>query len=406
MRELLIVGIDPGTTAGYAALDLQGNVLKTRSSKQLELNSLIEEIVQLGSILAIGTDKKKCPMFVQKAAAKTGARIIAPKDDLGFEEKRSLLQNFDVRNDHERDALAAARYAYKELEPLLRRISKSLEGEGKQALLREVTENVVLTGVNIKEVVREIDEKAARESEKNRIQETQITVEAKPNNSSETMQLLLLKSIEKENDILREYNRRLVDNVRQANNEIRKLASRREKMKPSQARLDERESHRAELARKLQKIITEKDLQIGKLAQEQNSLNAILASRSNGWIVVKKLRTLGFEELEQKKDLLQISENDAVLVENAESFSEKALRFLQQKNVMVLTRKKVNDAAARVIRDAGLTMRFIDGISLLESEHFASMSKQKLNELRQINAATNALGIIEGYKEERRMELM
>ena len=42
-KPLLIVGIDPGITAGYAVLDINGKIIKVRSSKQLDLNSLISE---------------------------------------------------------------------------------------------------------------------------------------------------------------------------------------------------------------------------------------------------------------------------------------------------------------------------------------------------------------------------
>ena len=35
-QELLIVGVDPGTTVGYAAIDFEGNVIKTHSEKNLD----------------------------------------------------------------------------------------------------------------------------------------------------------------------------------------------------------------------------------------------------------------------------------------------------------------------------------------------------------------------------------
>lgn len=163
MRELLIVGVDPGTTVGYAVLDTRGNVLGTRSSKQLELNSMVEEVVGFGSVLAIGTDKRKCPGLVEKAAAKTGARIIAPKEDLFVAEKEMLTKNYTAGkvgkagNEHEKDALAAAIYAYKELEPLLQRIRKVLKDDGKQHMFCEVAEIVVTEGINIKAALRKAE---------------------------------------------------------------------------------------------------------------------------------------------------------------------------------------------------------------------------------------------------------
>ena len=47
-KPWLIVGIDPGTTVAYAILDLNGTVIKTLSKKELDLSSLITEIIKLG----------------------------------------------------------------------------------------------------------------------------------------------------------------------------------------------------------------------------------------------------------------------------------------------------------------------------------------------------------------------
>ena len=92
MNNLIIVGIDPGTTIGYAildmsetrsvsehaqehlVLDMNKNLITTGSSKQLDLNSLLSTITLYGKVIAIGTDKKKTPSLIEKFAAKTGAK--------------------------------------------------------------------------------------------------------------------------------------------------------------------------------------------------------------------------------------------------------------------------------------------------------------------------------------------
>ena len=47
MKPLLIVGIDPGVTVGYALLDINGNVIKLYSSKELDLDKLISKIIEI-----------------------------------------------------------------------------------------------------------------------------------------------------------------------------------------------------------------------------------------------------------------------------------------------------------------------------------------------------------------------
>ncbi len=246
MRQLLIVGLDPGTTAGYAVLDTAGRLLKTRSSKQLDLNKIIEELVELGSILAIGTDKGKTPGMIEKAAAATGAKVITPEEDLQVAEKEGLTDNMPASNVHEKDALAAAVYAYKELVPLLQRIRKVLENEGKMQFLMEVTEKVVISGRNIKDALREAEKHEEAEKPK------PITIaEEKPKIDDWTM--IALKRLEKENEILRSYNKKLLDEIRLLYKKARKNGS------ASQKGGSEKEKNHQILVSRMQAIITQKE---------------------------------------------------------------------------------------------------------------------------------------------------
>ena len=56
-KEPLIVGIDPGITTAYAVLDTKGSLIKLKSSKKLNLSTVINEILQIdGKIIAVGSD--------------------------------------------------------------------------------------------------------------------------------------------------------------------------------------------------------------------------------------------------------------------------------------------------------------------------------------------------------------
>ncbi|MBI3037027.1 DUF460 domain-containing protein [Candidatus Woesearchaeota archaeon] len=336
MRELLIVGVDPGTTVGYAVLDTRGNVLGTRSSKQLELNSLLEEIVKLGSVLAIGTDKGKCPSLIGKAAARTGAKIIVPKEDLLVAEKEALTKGRMTGNWHERDALAAALYAYKELEPLLNRIEKALEREGKQNIFMEVTETVVTAGINIKDAIREADGKRKEEAEVlERSLITAATAAAATKaagikeTSQEKMREIMLKRMKNENEILRNYNDKLIARIKLADKELKKAAKAkiRESMATTDPRKQEIETQHRQLLAKMQGIINQKNTKLAGLMHEKELLERILAEEA---VVIKKLDTLGYDELRQKNSRLDLKENDTVLVENPESFSQKTLEQLRK----------------------------------------------------------------------------
>jgi len=77
-----ILGIDPGTTTGYAVLDVTGNLLKKGSAKNISMGSLISKVIRSGNPIIIGCDKKTTPWFVEKMAAQLGAKVIYPAKDL------------------------------------------------------------------------------------------------------------------------------------------------------------------------------------------------------------------------------------------------------------------------------------------------------------------------------------
>ncbi len=397
MRELLIVGVDPGTTTAYAVLDTTGKLIKARSSKQLELNSLVEEIVQLGSILAIGTDKQKCPQLIEKIAAKTGAKTFLPDYDLPVAEKEGMTSGFSG-NQHEKDSLAAALYAYKELEPLLQRIGKALSQEGKHELFMEVTRTVVMEGINIKEALRNVERQMAEKNQKREITNDPPAATAVPK------ERVLLKQLGRENEILRGYVSKLLGRIRKAEKDLSRMekSSRQGSRTPLKEKIDEKEKNHAELLAKLQRILNEKDRQVGRLKAEMQQMEAILAA---GNFVVKKLDTLGFGELQQKNSSLKIGEKDIVLVENPDIFSEKTLNYLQERGVTILTRKEISSAVARILHDAELAALPAEGIILKEAGNFASADREKLEQARKKHYS-NVLGLIESYKEERKIELM
>ena len=86
MKPLLIVGIDPGTTVGYALLDVNGKVVKVDSSKGLDLDTLTAKIAAVGIPLVVGCDKAKVPSLVDKFSIKVGAKLVFPSEDIKVEE--------------------------------------------------------------------------------------------------------------------------------------------------------------------------------------------------------------------------------------------------------------------------------------------------------------------------------
>ncbi len=140
MRTPLIVGLDPGTTVGFATLDLDGNLKLVSSSRVMNEATVIEAIVEQGKPVIVATDKHVTPQFVSEVATKVGAVVFSPDNDLLREEKRKVTDSFflktghTVTNDHEMDALASALFAFQSYSALFKKIDRVLHESQKTEL--------------------------------------------------------------------------------------------------------------------------------------------------------------------------------------------------------------------------------------------------------------------------------
>ncbi len=144
IKKLFILGIDPGTTLGYALVDLDGNLIELKSVKGLSLDFLCSRLVKKGKVVVISVDVKNAPSFASKLSARLGARLIVPDGDLLIKDKLKLIKDFKVTNKHQRDALASALFAFKSIRSLLNKIDRHLKKRGKKELSDYVKE-ILLT---------------------------------------------------------------------------------------------------------------------------------------------------------------------------------------------------------------------------------------------------------------------
>ncbi|MDD2473145.1 MULTISPECIES: DUF460 domain-containing protein [unclassified Methanoculleus] len=120
----LIVGLDPGTTTGIAAVDLDGNLVLLTSSRQMTMSDIIEELYHAGKPLIVASDVQQMPYSVEKIRRAFNAIPYTPRQSLSVEAKYDLTARFSYTNDHERDSLSAALDAYRSLQSKFRNIAK------------------------------------------------------------------------------------------------------------------------------------------------------------------------------------------------------------------------------------------------------------------------------------------
>lgn len=132
----LIVGVDPGTTTGVAALDLSGGLVALFSKRLLSRGQLTRYLYELGRPAIVATDVQPPPSYVRKLAASLGAVLYAPPRPLSLEEKRRLASEVagysgvKARDSHQRDALAAAYKAFLSFREKFEEVEREAERRG------------------------------------------------------------------------------------------------------------------------------------------------------------------------------------------------------------------------------------------------------------------------------------
>ncbi len=389
-QELLIVGIDPGTTVGYAAINFEGEVRQVDSGKDLDLGTLIPKLISLGKPLIVASDKKNNPDFVDKLAIKTGARVIGPDYDLKVSEKRELLGGYETKNHHETDALASAFFAFKKIRPLLNKIDIFIEHYKKEGIKPQLLEFVVGKELNIKGAVEIIEEP---EKEETRIIK-EVVEERKLAESDFLVLYNKLKEAKRDISLLKEQNTKL-------NHQIFTLKNDYEHMF--------RQINKSQLDRKMQSLLYFKEKRIHffdsqlkkeqeKIGLMQNEIAALIyfLSNMNSSVLLKKLDNLGFDEFEKKKKILNIREGDVLLVKDPDITSEKTIDEIKgNANIIFYVKpvsKKIESRLPFVFINAG-------DVSIEENEYFGIVSREEFERAK--NKKTLLHKIVEDYRRER-----
>jgi predicted RNase H-like nuclease (RuvC/YqgF family) len=143
LAKLTIVGIDFGITTGVAILDIQGKVLLIDSKREMKKEEIVKTIIKFGKPLIIASDVNPLPKSVEDIVNEFGSKAFFPENSLSVEEKNELTKEYSkiLKNDHEKDALAAALKAWKSYREIFEKISIAYENAILK-IFRKESENI------------------------------------------------------------------------------------------------------------------------------------------------------------------------------------------------------------------------------------------------------------------------
>ncbi|MBI4015311.1 MAG: DUF460 domain-containing protein [Candidatus Aenigmarchaeota archaeon] len=174
MGKEIILGVDPGLTTAFAVLDLEGNILAVESAKTVGINWVIERAIEFGKPFLVAGDRERAGEALRKIAASFNCELFLPERDIEVEKKIEIAKGEELKNQHERDALAAALIAYRAHARGFAKIKDSVgekAGEVRELLIGGKAKNIAEALERIekpmeeKEIEREIEKPRIKSAE-------------------------------------------------------------------------------------------------------------------------------------------------------------------------------------------------------------------------------------------------
>jgi predicted RNase H-like nuclease (RuvC/YqgF family) len=149
----------------------------------------------------------------------------------------------------------------------------------------------------------------------------------------------------------------------------------------------------------LQSELGKKEQDAAELEEAIKKLNFLVAELKTG-VLLKKLNNLGWEEFAAKNRILNLREEDILLVEEPNVYSQKTMSYLKDKVSIIVTKNKANK---KTKEDIGMVFIDAEKLDIKENEYFAVADREQLEkEKNKINILAK---IVEDYKGERNIKL-
>jgi predicted RNase H-like nuclease (RuvC/YqgF family) len=227
-RRYTIVGIDPGTTVGIAMIDLLGKPVEVFSAKNYSISDTIAWIAARGRPLIVASDVTPTPAMVKKISSVFASPVHDLDESLSTDEKIALTkgEDYEYKNAHERDALAACVNAFRHYKRKFTQVQKKTPA----GVNVEAVKAMVVKGVSISAA---IDRLIAPEEAKEQVTEEprQSEGDSGVERERESKTILRLRGLLKDKDA--------------------RIELLEERMKALETRLEEEERERERLKRRL-----------------------------------------------------------------------------------------------------------------------------------------------------------
>ena len=396
-RDRVIVGIDPGTTTAVAVVSLDGRVLDVHSTRTADTATLIEWLIERGRPSLVAADVTPMPETVEKFRRSFDAAGWIPPSDIPVDEKLHRTREVAYENDHERDALAAALFAYDDHEDQFERISRKVPADVDR---EEVIARVLTSEESVEAVLREMGDDEADGGDESADDEPE-----QPERTPEERQIRALKSrverleshvedlnetLEEKDETIAEYKKELSDARREERREARE---RREvsRLERENGRLERTvetlEAEKEELASKLDRLKSLWKLDHSNFADVNTDKNLV---------PVKIVEQFTNGALDHTVEEYGIASGDVVYLRDASGAGRTTAERLAEFDPRVVVRSgNLSDVADEVLFEAEVPVAPADDVTIQEIDELAIAPESEI---------ADAIEAWEERAEERRKE--
>lgn len=370
-RDHVLVGIDPGTTTAVAIVDLGGTVLDVLSTRTADTADVIEWIIERGRPVVIAADVTPIPETVEKIRRSFDGAEWTPERDLPIDRKQHRTRAEGYDNDHERDAMAAALFAFDEYEDQFDRIAQKIPPQLNRG---EVTARVVAGDETVETVVADLTEDDSTESETETHEPREPSPEEKEiKRLNERIDRLeshietLEETIASKDERIDEYERELSDARREERRdarERREVTRLERKTEQLERTTDEQRDEIKSLEDKLERL---KDL--WKL---DHSNFADVSEKKQGLVPVKVIEQFTSRAIENADERFGLVPGDVVLLRDASGAGRSTAERLAECDPRVVLRQGgLSDVADDVLFEHEIPIAPAESVTIQEVDELA-----------------------------------
>ena len=375
-RDRVIVGIDPGTTTAAAVVSLDGRVLARFSSRTADTAAVTEWLIEQGRPLIVAADVTPIPQTVEEFRRSFEATAWTPESDLPVDEKLHRTRDHEYDNDHERDAMAAALYAYDDREDQFDRISDKTPPQFDR---EEVIAHVVANESSVEAALAELsgeddgdDEESTHEpreltTEEQRIKDLEAQVDRLQSHTED-----LQAELADREDTIETYEEELSE----AKREERREARERRAVSRLKRETDRLERERDEAQERADELEAKLD-RLKELWKLDHSDAAVTGDRN--LVSVKIVEQFTNRALDDAEDEVGLTRGDIIYFRDASGAGRSTAERVAEIDPRVVIRGGgLSDAADDALFEAGIPVGSAEDVSIQEIDELAVVDDSEI----------------------------